>query len=101
MFEYEIYLHIETMICLQKKDFLFCRMFQLFFADKHILSELDIWLLPGLLGKTIMCEKGNYHVGYEKEYSSQDVYFSFYSSTMVMTKLKYFIHFLSVFLQEE
>lgn len=50
--------------------------------------------------KTIMCEKGNYDIGYEK-YSSQDVYFSFYSSTMVMTKLKYFIHFLSVFLQEE
>lgn len=48
----------------------------------------------------MMCEKGNYDIGYEK-CSSQDVYFSFYSSTMVMTKLKYFIHFLSVFLQEE
>lgn len=51
VFEYEIYLHVETMICLQKEDFLFCHMFQLFFADKHILSELDIWLRPGLLGK--------------------------------------------------
>lgn len=31
-------------------------MFQLFFADKHVLSELDIWLLPGLLGKATVCE---------------------------------------------
>lgn len=53
----EIHLHIETLpkLCLQKKDFVFCRMFQLFFADKHILSELGIWLLPALLEK-------NYHL---------------------------------------
>lgn len=31
-------------------------MFRLFFADKHALSELDLWLLPGLLGKAIVSE---------------------------------------------
>lgn len=50
---YEIHLHLETILCLQKKDFVVCHMFQLFFIEKLILSELDICLLPGLLEKKL------------------------------------------------
>jgi len=63
--EYEIYVHIETMLCLQKEDSVFCHMFQLFFAEKHILSELDIWLFPRLFIR----EKSKYYVRYKEEYS--------------------------------
>lgn len=40
-------------------------MFQLFFVEKHILSELVMYLFPGLLEKKpTICEKDKYHVGY-------------------------------------